>query len=456
MFAKATNGTFILRIEDTDAERSTDASAAEIVRDLTTLGLSWDEGPGVGGDYGPYFQSRRADGHRAIAEELLRSGAAYRSFQSAEELAATRAARERGESASPRARYQTLPPEEERERLARGDRYAIVLRVPPGETRWVDLVRGEMKFDNAELGDFVLMKSDGTASYNFAVSLDDSDMRVTHVLRGEDHISNTPKQLVLLDALERARPEFGHVPLIVGPDKARLSKRHGATSVQHFLDQGLLPDAVANYLAMLGWSAPGGEEIFRIADVAEQFSLERVGKTAASFDPVKLEWVNGQHLVRMDPATRGALVGQLLAARGVTEFGRAVTPARAVELSELVGDRMKTIPQFLDYAGFLFDDVEPDAADAEKALKKSRTSDVRAVADRLESLEPFDAATIEAAYRAFVETTDGKLGNLVAPCRLAITGKRVSPGLFESIAALGRERSVGRLRAFADRFAPVD
>jgi len=451
MFARATGGAFVLRIEDTDAIRSTQESATAIVRDLAAIGLGWDEGPGAGGAYGPYFQSERRDHHRVLAESLLASGAAYRSFQSAEELARTRAARERGESASPSARYQALPPDEERERLARGEPHAVVLRVPPGQTAWLDLVRGEMSFRNEDIGDFVLMKSDGNAAYNFAAATDDADMAITHVLRGEDHISNTPKQILILQALGRAVPEFGHVPLILGPDKSRLSKRHGATSVQHFLDQGFLPEAIANYLALLGWSLPDGEEIFRVADVARHFSVERIGKTAASFDAVKLEWVNGQHLLRMTPEERGRLVWEFLREHGVTEFSREVSIERATELCEIVGDRMKMIPQFLDYGAFWFRDVEPDPADVAKAMSKSSAEDLRAIADRLEALSSFDAAGVEQAFRQHVESTGGKLGNLVAPCRLAIAGKRVSPGLFESMAALGRDRSLGRIRALADR-----
>ncbi len=455
LFARRSGGVFILRIEDTDAIRSTEESAASILRDLAALGLDWDEGPGVGGPYGPYFQSERLDRYRKVAAELVDRGLAYRSFLSAEERERTRAARERGESADPSARYEALDPEEERRRVERGDDHAVVLRVPPGETRFTDLIRGEVSFRNEDLGDFVLVKSDGRASYNFAAALDDFDMRVTHVLRGEDHLSNTPKQIVLHRALGREIPEFGHVPLILGPDRSRLSKRHGATSVQNFLGLGILPGALVNYLALLGWSSPDGREILSLSELVGAFSLERVGKTSASFDPAKLEWMNGQHLAALSAAQRGALVHDLLVSRGVTEEGRPVSPERAIELAAIVGDRMKTVPQFLDYAGFFFaGDVSPAPEELRDAnAKAGGNAALAALASRLEALESFDAAAIEAEFRAHADAQGLKLRDLVAPARLAVTGRRVGPGLFESIAALGRERSLARLRKANETYA---
>jgi glutamyl-tRNA synthetase len=453
LWARRNGGVFILRIEDTDAIRSTEESAASILRDLSAMGLDWDEGPGVNGPHAPYFQSERLERYRAAADELLSRGLAYRSFLSAEERARVRDARERGESAEPKTRYLALPPEEEEARRARGEDFAVVLRVPPGTTAFTDLIRDEVSFQNEDLGDFVLVKSDGRASYNFAAAIDDFDMKITHVIRGEDHLSNTPKQILIHQALGRTLPVFGHVPLILGPDKTRLSKRHGATSVQNFLGLGILPAALVNYLALLGWSSPDGRELLTLDELISLFSIERVGKTAASFDPAKLEWMNGQHLARLSEEKRGELVHELLLGRGVTEGGKAVPPERARELAVLVGERMKTVPQFLDYAGFFFvDQVEPQDADVRDALAKvGDKADLAALADELERTPDLSPGPVEALFRAFGESRGLKLRDLVAPARLAITGKRVGPGLFESIAALGRRRSVERLRRFAER-----
>jgi glutamyl-tRNA synthetase len=453
LWARRSGGTFILRIEDTDAVRSTEESAASILRDLSAMGLDWDEGPGVDGPHAPYFQSQRLERYRAAAGELLARGLAYRSFLSAEERERVREARERGESADPQTRYRPLSPEEEEARLARGEDFAVVFRVPPGTTSFADLIRDEVSFRNEDLGDFVLIKSDGRASYNFAAAIDDFDMKITHVIRGEDHLSNTPKQILLHQALGRTLPVFGHVPLILGPDKTRLSKRHGATSVQNFLGLGILPEALVNYLALLGWSSPDGRELLTLEELIALFSIERVGKTAASFDPAKLEWMNGQHLARLSEEKRGALVHELLVSRGVTESGRPVAPERARELAALVGERMKTVPQFLDYAGFFFvDEVEPAEEDVREVLRKGGDKvDLVALADALERAPDLAPAPVEALFRTFADAQGMKLRDLVAPARLAITGKRVGPGLFESIAALGRSRSVERLRRFAER-----
>lgn len=448
LFARTKGGVFVLRIEDTDAIRSTEESADSIIRDLSALGLDWDEGPGVGGPFGPYFQSQRLNRYLAVAEELLARGLAYRSFLSANERDVIRAARERGVSADPASRYEALSSEEERHRTLRGDEFAIIFRVPPGTTKVQDLIRGEVVFQNETLGDFVLVKSDGRASYNFAAALDDFDMNITHVLRGEDHLSNTPKQILLHQALGRGLPEFGHVPLILGPDRSRLSKRHGATSVQNFLGAGILPAALANYLALLGWSSPDGREIFSLEELVRVFSLDRVGKTASSFDPAKLEWMNGQHLAALPADRRGALVHDLLTSRAATEEGASVSLERATELATLVGDRMKTVPQFFDYAGFFFEERAPSPDEMRDANAKANgRADLVVLADRLGNLEVFTTESIEAAFREHAEGRGLKLRDLVAPARLALTGRRVGPGLFESCVALGRERTVRRLAA---------
>ncbi len=454
LFVRSRGGALVLRIEDTDAERSTEQSASEIVRDLTVLGLEWDEGPGVGGEHGPYFQSQRIERHRQVAQELLERGLAYRSFQSAEELGRIRAERGRGRSVDPKARYRQVSADEERERLARGEPHAIVFRLPAGETTFGDLVRGDVSFRNDEIGDFVLLKSDGRAAYNFAAAVDDLDMGITHVIRGEDHLSNTPKQIHLCRALARPLPAYGHLPLILGPDRTRLSKRHGATSVQGFLELGLLPEALVNYLALLGWSAPDEREILSREELAELFSLERVAKTAATFDLEKLEWVNGQHWLRLSLQRRGELIREFLEQRGIRECGERVSRERAADLAALVGDRVRLIPQFLDHAGFFFaEPVAPAPEDVATALaKRGREVDLELLANRLETLEPLAPASVEALFREYAEESGIKLRQVMAPVRLALTGKRHSPDLFAAICLLGRDRVLARLREFSGSY----
>jgi glutamyl-tRNA synthetase len=456
LYARAKGGSFVLRIEDTDAERSTGESAASIIRDLEALGLSWDEGPGCGGECGPYFQSERLELYRAAAERLLADGKAYRSFQTEEERALVRQARERGESAEAEARYTELDRDEEARRMDAGEPFAVVFRVEPGETVVHDLVRGEVRFRNEDLGDFVIVKSDGRASYNFAVVVDDAAMRIDPVLRGEDHLSNTPRQILLYRALGYAVPQFGHVSMILGPDKTRLSKRHGSVSVQHFLAAGIVPEALVNYLALLGWGAGDDREFFTLEELVGAFSLDRVARTAATFDPAKLEWMNGRYLADLPDEQRGELVHAFLQSRGLREMGQEVSPARARELAALVGDRMKTVPMFLDYAGFFFEEsITPSAEDIEGVLvKRAVHTDLCALARRLDAVEPWNDAGVETAFRDFAEESELKLRDIVGPARLAVSGKRQSPGMFESITLLGKERSVSRLCAFGTAHPP--
>jgi len=444
----------VLRIEDTDAERSTEQSAAEIVRDLTVLGLEWDEGPGIGGECGPYFQSQRIGRHREVAQQLVARNLAYRSFQSAEELDRVRAARGRGRDVDPAKRYRRLPEEQERSRLERGEPHAIVFRLPSGETTFRDLVRGDVSFRNDEIGDFVLIKSDGRAAYNFAAAVDDLDMEITHVIRGEDHLSNTPKQIHLCQALGRPHPTYGHLPLILGPDRTRLSKRHGATSVQGFLELGVLPEALVNYLALLGWSAPEEREILSREELAELFSLERVAKTAATFDLDKLEWVNGQHWMRLAAQRRGELIQEFLQRRGIQERGEPVSRERAAQLATLVGDRVRRIPQFLDHAAFFFAEPGvPAPEDLATALaKRSREVDLELLAQRLEALPQLSPAAVEAVFREYADESGIKLRQVMAPVRLALTGRLHSPDLFAAICLLGLERVVPRLKGFGNRY----
>ncbi|MFQ5601476.1 MAG: glutamate--tRNA ligase, partial [Candidatus Krumholzibacteriia bacterium] len=301
LFARKMGGTFVLRIEDTDAERSTEESMRGILEGLRWLGLEWDEGPEVGGDCGPYQQTLRHVLYSAEADRLLREGRAYHCFCTREDLDAMR---EQAARAGQPVRYDgrcgRLDPEESKRRLVKGAPAVVRLRMPAdGEVAWVDLGRGEVRFQMSLLDDFVLLKTDGNPTYNFAVVVDDAKMRISHVIRGDDHISNTPRQLVLFDALGFQRPEFVHLPMIVGPDRTRLSKRHGATSVTQFRDQGYLPRAMVNYLALLGWAYDGEREFFTPEELVSFFDLKNISRNPAVFDVQKLRSMNYQHFSRL-------------------------------------------------------------------------------------------------------------------------------------------------------------
>ncbi|HET7904250.1 MAG TPA: glutamate--tRNA ligase, partial [Candidatus Eisenbacteria bacterium] len=313
LFARHHGGVFILRIEDTDRERSTQESVAAIFEGMKWLGLEWDEGPGKEGAHGPYFQSERLAGYAAAARRLLAEEKAYRCFCDPEELKRRReAALRRGEPPKYDRTCLALPPGEADARAAKGEPHAIRFRMPDdGETTWRDAVRGDVTFQNATLDDLVIFRADQHPTYNFAAVVDDSAMEITHVIRGDDHISNTPRQILLYQAFGWETPVFAHVPMILGADGTRLSKRHGATSVEAFRDLGILPEALVNFLALRGWSYDGQREFFTLAELEKVFALERVGSNPAIFNLEKLEWLNGQHLSRLSGAEVAAIAKPL-------------------------------------------------------------------------------------------------------------------------------------------------
>ncbi|MEQ1833990.1 MAG: glutamate--tRNA ligase, partial [Candidatus Eisenbacteria bacterium] len=318
LFARAMGGTFVLRIEDTDAERSTDASVDAILGGMRWLGLTWDEGPGAGGESGPYFQTQRRALYDASARQLEEMGRAYPCFCTSEQLEARRTEQlARGEDPRYDQRCRVLTPDERAARLAAGERAALRFRLPePQEVAWDDIVRGRVSFQSEVLDDFVLVRGDGLPTYNFACVVDDLHMRISHVIRGDDHISNTPRQLLLYRALGAEPPLFAHASMILGPDGKRLSKRHGATSVEAFGELGIIPEGLLNFLALLGWALDGKSEMFTLAELEQVFRLERVNPNPAVFDTQKLEWMNGQHLKRLDEADRVARITGFLAAHG--------------------------------------------------------------------------------------------------------------------------------------------
>ncbi len=454
LFARRHGGTFLLRIEDTDAARSTQESVSAILEGLRWLGLHWDEGPDVGGGYGPYFQSARRDGYRRHAEELLASGRAYRCWCAPEELESRREAQSRrGEPPRYDGRCRRLEAAE-RERLA-GAGQPAALRFAltgSGETAWDDVVRGRVTFQNELLDDFVLMRSDGLPTYNFACVVDDHAMEITHVIRGDDHISNTPRQILLFQALGWTPPAFAHASMILGADGTRLSKRHGATSVESFRDLGYLPAAMMNFLALLGWAFDGERELFTLEELERLFSLERVNPNPAVFNLDKLEWMNGQHLRRLDEPERVGLVEAFLARRGHDLTGRSAE-WRAT-LVRAIGDRLKTLADAERYGRFaLSDALEMD----EGAWSELRERDevgprLEALGNRLGALSEFTLEALERETRGLAAELGIKAGELISLARVALTGHKVSPGIFEVLWLLGRERSLARLAASALRW----
>lgn len=442
LLARKEGGVFILRIEDTDRERSSEAMTRAILDGLTWLGLDWDEGP--------YHQADGLERHRADAYALLESGAAYRCYCAPDELARKREeAKARGVPYRYDRRCLTqLTAEESARRAAAGQPFTIRFRVPEGVTEWEDLVHGSTRFQNSELDDFIVLRSDSTPVYNLAVVSDDSFMGVTHVIRGDDHLSNTPKQILLYRALGRPLPAFAHVPMILGPDGRRLSKRHGATSIAEYAARGILPWAMVNFLALLGWSPGTDEEVLDVPELIARFSLERVLKKSSVFDLKKLEWLNGQHLSRASAERLESLLTPRIVARGLATADEL--QARRVwylALIELLRVRARDLEELAEQAGaYLAERIEYDGDAVAKHWK-----DARSVAERLEELArrlegaPWDAAALEERLRGLATERGIAAGKLIHPLRVALTGQSVSPGIFDVLVAMGRERALRRI-----------
>ena len=453
LFARRHGGVFVLRIEDTDAERSSWEMVTGIVEGLRWLGLDWDEGPDVGGEYGPYFQSQRFDRHRARAAELVERGLAYYCYCSVERLQQERSAAEaRGEGWIYDRRCLSLSADEIAKLEAEGAPRAVRMRVPDGETTFEDLVHGSITIDHANVEDFILLRSDGQPTYQLSVVCDDIDMRITHVVRGDDHISNTPKQILLYRAFGAPVPQFAHVPLILGPDRKRLSKRHGATSVTEYQRQGYLPEAMVNFLALLGWSPGSDEELFTREELIARFTLEGISGGNAVFNPEKLEWFNAQHLARLGPDDLIARVRPELDAAGLWSDdlvgGRREWFLRVLSLLVPRAKRLGDFaPQLVPFLG----EVESydEAAVAKHLRAPGLSAHLRELAGAYRTLEPFDEPSTERVLRELAERIGIKAGTLIHATRIALTGKAVSPGLFETLVLIGKERGVERLERLA-------
>jgi glutamyl-tRNA synthetase len=441
LHARRHGGTFVLRIEDTDAERSSWEMVAGIVDGLRWLGLDWDEGPDVGGPHAPYFQSQRLQMYRARAAQLVEHGRAYYCYCTPDTLQQKRHA---AEAAGGGWVYDrtccALAPEAIAAHEAAGIPRAIRFKVPEGRTSFTDLVHGPIAFENSHIEDFVVLRSDRQPTYHLSVVADDLEMAITHVVRGDDHISNTPKQVLLYQAFDAVPPQFAHVPLILGPDRKRLSKRHGATSVMEYQRLGFLPEAMVNFLSLLGWSPGTDRELFTREELVAAFALEGISGGNAIFNPEKLDWFNQQHIMRLPIDELTLRIEPLLRASGLwrDEFGasRRDWLRRVVAL---VRPRVKRLPQFIEeLRPFLQDTVEYDphavAKHLDKAEIRAALHDLRLVFDRI---APATITTLESALRAHAETSGVKAAALIHATRVAVTGRTVSPGLFEVLELLG-------------------
>ncbi|TMQ64196.1 MAG: glutamate--tRNA ligase [Candidatus Eisenbacteria bacterium] len=454
LFARRHRGTFVLRIEDTDQDRNVEAALSGILDGLKWLGLPWDEGPEVGGPFGPYFQSERLPRYAEAAARLLAAGKVYRCFCDPEELKRKReGALARGEPPKYDRTCLRLSQEESVARVAKGEPFALRFLMPEGETSWEDEVRGTVTFQNGILDDLVILRSDQHPTYNFAAVVDDAAMEITHVLRGDDHISNTPRQIQLYAALGTSPPRFGHLPMILGPDGTRLSKRHGAVSVTAFRDDGILPAAMVNFLALLGWAFDGEREMFTMDELVDVFTLDRVSKNPAIFNYEKLDWMNGEYFRALPLSTRAAMVASYLKETGALPESAVADRGSLERAVAAVGDRMKRPRQFLEYAGYLYvDRVEPEAQPwAELVANPHAAARLRKLATVLSEVEPFEHDPIEKVVRGLASSEGVKAGEVIMPARIALTGKKVSPGIFDVMLLLGRERTAKRLRDAADR-----
>jgi glutamyl-tRNA synthetase len=422
LFERGRGGELVLRIEDTDRERSTPENVEQILDALRWLELDWDQGP--------ISQYERADRHREALERLLESGAAYHDSATGEDVAAWK--KEHGNRG-----YRGEPSDD--------PGAAVRLRVPEsGDTVVADEIRGEVRFPNESSDDFVIARGDGSVLYNFAVAVDDADMAITHVIRGDDHLSNTPKQLQVMEALGVAPPRYAHLPLLHGPDGKKLSKRHGAASVQELRDAGYLPAAVRNYLALLGWGTQDDTTIMSTDELVERFELSAVGRSSAIFDEQKLRWLNGRFMRELDLDSYTEAVARHVGREPDDRLRAACAIAQ---------EKAQTLNEVWPLIGFLFDEPETDEKAWRKVMKDGALPLLREALEALRGADSFEPAQLETALGRILAEHEVKPGKLYQPIRVAITGTSVSPGIFESLSVLGKNRSVERIERAVERLS---
>lgn len=452
LVARHADGTFLVRIEDTDLKRSTKESEENIKDSLKWLGMNWDEGIDVGGPHGPYRQTERLDLYKKEVQRLLDEGKAYYCYCSAEELEKSRKAQlDAGKTPIYDEHCRHLTEEEKAKYEAEGRKPVVRLKVrKDGVFAFDDMVRGHVEFQAAGVGDFIIMKSDGIPVYNFAVVIDDAFMEVTHVIRAEEHLSNTPRQLAIYEALGYKPPKFGHISLILGEDHKKMSKRHGATSVTEYRNMGYLPEAVVNYLALLGWTPKGEQEIFTEEELIKQFSMKRVSSNDAVFDINKLNWINFQYMKKLDADQLYALIFPFLVKAGYVDA--TVSEEKKDWLKKVIWfmkDHIYFAGQAADELRFFFEDM-PKITDGDIiAVMKEETSGklLKAFIEDLKALETFDQAEIKKCFNACMKAQGIKGKAAYEPTRIALTGATQGPGMFEMMELFGREKTMDRLEA---------
>jgi glutamyl-tRNA synthetase len=442
LWAKQTGGTFVLRIEDTDVERSTQESVDVIFEAMKWLGLDWDEGPKVGGPNGPYFQTERLELYKEFADKMIERGTAYRCYATKEELDAAREAQ--AKSGNPYFKYPGWWREKTSKDWLEGKPYVVRLKTPSrGTTGWVDLVKGRIDVPNEQQQDVVLVRNNGIPLYNFGAAIDDITMGITLVARGDDHVVNTPVQILIYEALGRAIPKFAHLPMINGPDGKKLSKRNAAVSVSEYEQMGFLPDAVLNYLARLGWSH-GDQEIFSRDEMIKAFNWEHCGRTPAQYDLKKFQFVQSSHLRSKTDEELAALTKPKMKADLNIE-----NEAQFVAAIGTVKTRATTLVEAAEMSDFYFRDVIFDEKAAQKFLVPAAEPILREFHAHLAAQPSFDRVTLEAATTAWLESKGLKIKDVAQAARVSLSGKSQSPGLYEVLEVLGRELSLARLETGA-------
>jgi nondiscriminating glutamyl-tRNA synthetase len=468
LVARHHGGQFVLRIDDTDQQRHVENAVTKILDGFRWIGIDWDEGPEVGGPYGPYFQSERGEHYRKAAARLLSAGHVYRDYTSDAERAGERSAAERAKRA-----YRFRRPQVSDEQAARfeaeGRPYALRFEVPPGRTLVLhDLIKGDVEFSTDEIGDFVIVRPDGSPLYNFASVVDDVEMEITHVVRADEHLSNTFPQLLVFEALGGKLPQFAHVPYVAeSGSKAKMSKRKLAeyekqgvlVYLHQYIERGYIPDAVVNYLARLGWSYDASQEIFARAELIEKFTLEKVNSSPASHDQDKLFWIEGEWMKTLALEQKVEGVVPYLKAEGlVQEPLPALEKARIEAVIQALGDRLKVFSDVLKLGRYFFSQTlsfEPDAV--KKRLRKDGVAGMLTELDRLlDQVEPYDLSSLEKAVHDFAERSGRKMGDVVNPLRVAVTGQGVGPGLYDCLVILGRDACRSRIAQTLEMLAGKD
>jgi len=449
LFARHTGGKFILRIEDTDRERSTPESVNLIQESLKWFGLDWDEGPDVGGDFGPYYQMQRLDKYKKYINILIKKNMVYPCFCTPERLTEMRNQMQK----------QKLPPrydgkcknlsKEEIERLtSQGIKHVLRFRVPTtGTTEFKDLIHGKISIENSIMDDFIIVKSNDGPTYNFACVVDDIEMKITHVIRGDDHISNTPKQISIYRALGINTPEFAHIPLILGSsDKAKLSKRHGAASPLEYRDMGYLPHALLNFLTLLGWAPGDNRELMNRNEIIENFSIEKINDRNAVFDSQKLDWMNGVYIRKMSMEELVNIALGELKKTGLIKDTKDVDIDKISKIVGLIQERLKKFSEIPQLINYFFDKPIYEEKAVRKFLKKDGvTQMLQELCKTIEKVEPFDIETLESAVREFIEKKGLKVGKVIHPVRVALTGRAASPPIFDVMQVLGKQTCLKRI-----------